>query len=426
MDESIQALKAELDRQRRLTEASHVLHSTLDIERLLEYLLTAATEGVDADRGTVYIVDAEAGELWSRVLTAGEHLEIRLPIGKGIAGSVAASGETVRIEDAYADPRFDKSWDESSGYRTREVLCAPIRNRESSVVGVFQLLNCKRGSFSESDEDYLAALSVSAALAIENAWLHEAALEKERYDREVSLARLAQRHLQPERGTLDVEALATAGLNEICEDATGDYYDLIPEWQGGRLGLVVGDVSGHGLQAALIMAEARALLRAAARSATGATEAVEELEDLLVHDLPDGKFLSLFVAVIEPSTGEVQWCNAGHNPPFLLRAGSDEVQPLKRTGLALGLAPGMGWRQGEPFTMEPGDVLFLYTDGITEARGKDDELFGEERLYDAVRANRDANPEELLDAVRRAVHEWMGEQPVDDDLTLVAARRLDS
>ncbi len=424
-DREIDALRRELARQQRLVQASYALHTTLDLDRLLALILEAASSGVEADRGTVFLLSEDRTKLWSRVLSGDAKLEISLPVGQGIAGAVAATGETVRIEDAYLDRRFDRSWDERSGYRTRQILCAPIRNRERQTVGVFQLLNKSKGPFTEQDEEYLDALSVHAALAVENAFLHRSALEKERYDREVKLAQGVQRQLQPAERGAEVGRIVVAGLNELCEDATGDYYDFLLPLPGNRLGVAIGDVSGHGLQAALVMAEARAYLRAFVRTTDRLTKAMDLLNDFLVPDMSGGKFISMFAAVVDTKTGDLEWCNAGHNAPLLHRAGSGETVELKATGRILGILPDAGYRAGAPLGLAQGDVLLLYTDGATEARRKDGELFGEARLGAALASAAGREPKEILAQVRAALREWTGDAANDDDLTMVVVKRVD-
>ena len=400
-------------------KASYALHTTLDLDELLGLILDVASAGVDADRGTVFLVRPEGAEIWSRVLSGDKQLEIRLPLGQGIAGSVAQTGETIRLEDAYEDERFDRGWDEQSGYRTRQILCAPIRNRDGAIVGVFQLLNKQSGNFDDDDEAYLNALSVHAALAVENARLHRSALERERFDREVQLAQGVQRQLQPERREERVGSIVAAGINELCEDATGDYYDLLAE--GDRLGVVIGDVSGHGLQAALLMAETRAYLRAFVRTVDRLPEALDLVNDYLVPDMEGGKFISLFAATVDTNTGAVEWCNAGHNPPYVL--GGGEGKWLKATGRILGILEGTDYRAGEPFVLEEGDVMLLYTDGVTEAR-RGDELFGAERLAEALRGAGDMEPTGILEHLRAAIDDWTGGAANDDDLTIVAVKRM--
>jgi sigma-B regulation protein RsbU (phosphoserine phosphatase) len=414
------SLERELERQRKVAEASYALHTTLDLDALLGLLLTAARDGVDADRGTVFLLSEDGKELWSKVLAGERNLEIRLPVGKGISGAVAATGETIRIRDAHADPRFDPSWDKKTGYRTRQILCAPIRSREKRIVGVFQLLNRRHGDFDAGDEEFLEALSIHAALAVENARLHHTRLEKERQDREILLVQSVQRAFQPERAEERVGRFLVAGRNELCEDASGDYYDLI-ELPGGRRVVALGDVSGHGLQAALVMAQARSFLRAFVATVEGLARVVDHLNDFLSKDLSAGKFITLFVGILDPERGTLEWVNAGHPPPILLRA-DGRAEQLEATGRLVGILPEAGYEAGAPVRFAPGDLLVVYTDGCTEAASPAGELFGEERLEEVLRAHRSEAPAALLDAVRGALLSWTGAPRLKDDLTLLALR----
>jgi serine phosphatase RsbU (regulator of sigma subunit) len=413
------ALKREVARQRSLVEASHSLHSTLDQDRLLGIILDTASAAVGAERGTVYLVSADGREIWSRVVAGTESLVIRLPLGRGIAGTVAKTGETIRIPDAYADPRFDPSTDKRSGFRTRSILCSPIRNRDGKVVGVFQLLNRRGGPFEDSDVEFLDALSVHAALAIENAVLHTAALEKERQEREIKAAQGIQRALLPERSSRAAGPVVLAGMNELCEDASGDYYDFV-DLRSGRLGVAIGDVSGHGLGAAMVMAEARALLRAFALAVTDLPRLLDLINDFLSKDMTAGRFMTLFCAAIDPDTCEVSWASAGHNPVLRFEAATRTVQELHATGRVLGVFPDAGYEAGAPFRLAPGDALLLYTDGATEALGKDGELFGESRLRAVLEESAGKGAEGLLAATKAALVAWTDGKPPRDDLTLVA------
>lgn len=420
----IAELRQRLEQQRRLIEASHALHTSLDLREVLGLILSEATEGVGVERGTVFLFTEDGSELWSEVVAGSEYVEIRLPVGQGIAGHVAATGETIRIDDAYADARFDPSWDERSGFRTRNILCAPVRGRRGEIVGVFQLLNKRTGRFSSTDEEFLGGLSIHAALALENARLHSAALERERQAREIDLALEVQRRLQPEQRELAIGRFVAAGRNEVCEDASGDYYDLITGLPGGRICIVVGDVSGHGLQAALVMAEVRALLRALVATTENVARVVELLNAHLVPDLDDGKFVSLFVALIDPRNGRVEWCNAGHCPPLHLRASNRELRHLSRTGVILGIDADLSYAAGESFVLEPGDLLLCYTDGVTEARDQRGRFFGEERLCEEVMQRPGASPRALLDSLREEVERWTHGSPNGDDLTMLALRHV--
>jgi sigma-B regulation protein RsbU (phosphoserine phosphatase) len=172
------------------------------------------------------------------------------------------------------------------------------------------------------------------------------------------------------------------------------------------------------------MTTSRALLRALAPATDGIALTVDRLNEHLVPDLEDNKFMSLFAASIDSATGAVDWCNAGHCPPLHFRAETGEIRELRGTGLVLGVMAGLGYEAGEPFVLAPGDSLLAFTDGITEARRADGEMFGDERLQALFAANAGENAPTILAAVRAGVLEWTGDAANDDDLTLLAVRRL--
>jgi CRP-like cAMP-binding protein len=180
LEKNSAAYEAQLDKLHLLIEATKTVNSTLNSDELLETILTTATTSLRADRGTLYLIDAAANSLYSKVLKGNDLVEIRLPMGKGLAGYVAKTGETVNIVDAYKDPRFNPEIDKKSGYKTHNVLCMPLRNKEGTSVGVFQLLNKRGGPFTKDDEEFINALSVHAAIAIENAKLVKELVQSER------------------------------------------------------------------------------------------------------------------------------------------------------------------------------------------------------------------------------------------------------
>jgi sigma-B regulation protein RsbU (phosphoserine phosphatase) len=225
----------------------------------------------------------------------------------------------------------------------------------------------------------------------------------------------------PERSGLELPGLEAAALNLLCEDASGDYYDFIA-LPDGRRAVVIGDVSGHGLRSALVMAQARAFLRAYCDTLDDLDDVISRLDVALARDLSGGLFMSLVVLVIDPESGALTWCNAGH--PAVLHLGAGGVEPLSPTSRILGVFPESGPRCGTPRTLASGDVLLLYTDGATEAFDDRREMFGEERLRDVLEENAGAAPAELVAAVHAALCAWKGVDHMDDDLTLVAVRRL--
>jgi len=190
----------------KLIDASKIINSTLDLDRLLGLILDAATKSLEADRGTLYLVDDIKKELWSKVLQGTNMVEIRLPIGKGIAGYVAETGETINIPDAYNDPRFNPEVDKRTGYRTKNMLCMPMKNKDGKIIGVFQLLNKKEGAFEKSDEQFIDALSAHASVAIENARLAQDMVQSERLSAVGRMASTIIHDIKNPMGTLRVYA----------------------------------------------------------------------------------------------------------------------------------------------------------------------------------------------------------------------------
>jgi sigma-B regulation protein RsbU (phosphoserine phosphatase) len=252
--------RTHIRRLESLIEASKLLNSTLNIDKLLRIILELTTQNLSADRGTIYLVDESRNELWSRVLKGNEFVEIRLPIGTGISGHVAKTGKTVNLKDAWKDKRFFSGFDIKSGYKTRTMLCMPLWSRKGKIIGVFQVINKLNGVFTKADEHFLAGFSDHVSLAIENAQLHEAIVEKERMEKEIEIAAKIQQALLPKQlpkiPFYDIDAVALP-----CKAVGGDYYDVIP-LEGNRYVMVVADVSGKGVPAAMLVSTLQASLHA--------------------------------------------------------------------------------------------------------------------------------------------------------------------
>lgn len=178
-----------LDRLHSLIEATKNVNSTIDIDKLLAVILETARKSVNADRGTVYLIDELKGELWSKEAQGADMVEIRLPIGKGLAGSVASTGEVINLADAYQDPRFNPEIDKETGYVTKSMLTMPMKDKDGKIVGVFQMLNKKTaGTFTDEDVEFLDALSAGASIAIQNAKMAQELVKSERLS---SIGRMA-------------------------------------------------------------------------------------------------------------------------------------------------------------------------------------------------------------------------------------------
>ncbi|HEX7828282.1 MAG TPA: SpoIIE family protein phosphatase, partial [Thermoanaerobaculia bacterium] len=411
--------KQQLERLRTIVEASKLINSSIDADSLFDSILSVARAELGVERGTLYFVDEATKEIWSKVAEGLDVREIRLPIGRGLAGIVAESGEPVILHDAYADSRFDRSLDQATGFRTRSMLCVPIRNRERRVVGVLQLLNKESGSFGERDLEFLDAISDHMAIAMENATLHLAIVEKKRMEQELMLGREIQSRLLPKPPS-DLRGLALAATTIPCFEVGGDYYDFL-ELPGGDLGIAIGDVSGKGVSAALIMSSIQAALRVAAPIEPDLASLIARLNALLFRMAGGRKYVTFFFGRYSPATGELRYVNAGHNPPLLITDG--EVMPIDSTGRPIGILADATYEE-RSVSLARGATLFLYTDGLNEANNAAEEEFGNERLWASVARASQAGIYTIAPAVLEDVHAFEEGTHASDDKTIVVLRRI--
>jgi sigma-B regulation protein RsbU (phosphoserine phosphatase) len=402
------------------------LDPEVELTRQLTRIISQIREVMDAERATLFLFDAERNELWSKVLLETGIGEIRLALGEGIAGSVMASGENVRIDDVSKDPRFQTKFDRASGFVTRSMLCQPLVNGDHRI-GVVQVLNKRGGPFTDRDESLLEALDSQAAIAIENSQLvhalrasqaAEAVLlaESERRASELRIAQSIQNGLLPKSLPTSPEFRAHAMI-EPAREVGGDLYDLF-FLDENRLAMTVGDVSGKGIPAALFMAVTRTLLRALAFQIPEPAELLAELNNRLSEDNPSNMFVTLFYGVLDLRTGALVFASGGHNPPLLVdREGRAGTLPRVK-GVALGVFAGVPYQE-EAASIGADDHLLLFTDGLTEAMNAAGDLYGDDRALATVAKLARLEPKELIAELRKDVAEHVAGAEPSDDLTLL-------
>jgi serine phosphatase RsbU (regulator of sigma subunit) len=406
-----------------MRSVSEVLATRIDLEEVLALIVNKLVETVGAERGTLFLVDEHKGELFSRVLLEHESVlkEIRMDIGEGIAGHVAATGEVLNIRDAYKDPRFLRIFDEATGYQTRTILAAPLRNPQGTIIGVVQLLNKTGGPFTFRDERLLTAMSAQAAISIENARLYEQELKQQLTNLELETARGIQKSFLPQSVPQHVGWDIAAFWRPML-DVAGDFYDFysLPD---GRMAVIIADVSGKGVPAALFMALTTTVLRFAMSLGFPPDELLDHANLAIIADQRSKMFATVFVGFLTLESGNMEFASAGHNPPLLHRAANDHCEYLEASGVAMGLFKNADYAC-DTVTLAEGDVLVLYTDGITEATNAAEEEFGEERLEDLARQNANLSAQELANLIIRAAAAFSQDQGAVDDETLVVIKRL--
>lgn len=404
-----------------LIEASKRLNSTFDLDKLLGIILDLALRNLNAERGTIYLIDEEKKELWSKVLKGARLVEIRLPIGTGISGYVAKTGKTVVIKDASKDKRFYSGIDKKSGFQTKSMLCMPMKNRAKKIIGVFQIINKRRDEFTDEDKLFLAAFSDHAALAIENARLYKANMEKERVEKELQIAAEIQQRLLPEQ-IPPIQQYDVAAAAFPSRTVGGDFYDVVP-LDDHRYAFVMADVSGKGIPASLLVSTLHASFRAYIESQSDLEKLVSRLNTVVYDNTTPDKFITFFIMILDSDNHKVTFVNAGHNSPYLFRGSDGTVEELRASGMPLGMLDTSEYK-ADTVDLQPNDVLVLYTDGVTEAMNTNQDQYGENRFRQCIGNSLDSSATALKDKILLDVREFVGLEPASDDLTLLIAKRM--
>ncbi len=296
--------------------------------------------------------------------------------------------------------------------KLRAVMCAPMLARDRVIGVIYVDSRAVRREFSARDLALFGAISAQLAIAVENARLHADSLEKARLEKDVEIARRIQQHLLP-RIPEDLQGLDIGVRYRAAEHASGDTYDLVP-LTGGRLAVVIGDVTGHGVGAALLTHAVQAALRSYLETIDDPSEIITRLNRRLVASVETGNFMSLMLAIVDPAARKLHYVNAGHPGLVLCQAGGSRV--LDKTGMVLGVVGEQTYELSPTIELSPGDLLFLYTDGVDEAMSPGREVFGVERLSALLQQHRSSPAEVVLDRVDAAIAAHVGAagKPADD------------
>jgi len=303
--------------------------------------------------------------------------------------------------------------------RIHSLMAVPLQT-ENDVIGLIYVdSRLSLREFTVDDLNLLTVLANVAAIRID----HERHLDLQRREqqrtRDLEQAAEIQRGILPRRAPA-IAGLDVAGHNAPCRTVGGDYYDFIP-YADGRLALVLGDVAGKGMAAAMLMGNLQACVQLLSEDPADLATLISRLNRSMAARCPSNRFITLFMFVLDPSTGDATYCNAGHNPAVVVRA-SGEVETLSAIGTVLGFLPDVPYDEHVEH-LEPGDMLVLYSDGITEAIDRNEEQFGEQRLAELLVARRSDSAADIVSAVVSAVDAWCPSEVPDDDITIIVARR---
>ena len=312
---SFNELERRVEDLTEILKIARSLTAEKNLDELLHLIIESATRVMHADRSSLFLVDEEKKELYSKIAQGSK--EIRFSIGAGIAGVVAQTKTIINISDAYQDSRFNQEFDRKSGYCTRTILCSPLVTHEGKVVGVLQVLNKAQGTFSAYDEYLLQALANHAAIALDNAQLIGHYLEKQRLQQSLSIAREIQQSFFPQIPP-QFESYDIYGTSLSCDETGGDYFDFIPVTEH-QIAIAVGDVSGHGLGSALVMVAARASLIGFLDLQLDISQILTRMNRQLTRDNSSEKFMTLLVGILDMKQHTFQYTSAGHDAPLFFQ-----------------------------------------------------------------------------------------------------------
>ncbi|MEX2671328.1 MAG: GAF domain-containing SpoIIE family protein phosphatase [Phycisphaeraceae bacterium] len=404
----------------RILDVTRQLSAPIELNTILTAVLEAACEVLDAERGTVFLYDAEHDELCSKVATGAG--EIRFPADRGIAGECVQASEIINVCDAYADPRFNPQVDRETGFRTRCLLTVPLIGLDEKLVGVMQLLNKREDVFDHHDERVATALASQCAVALQRARLIEDYVVKEKLERDLSIARDIQQGVLP-RTMPEFPGYDIAAWGEPADQTGGDIYDLCltPD---GKLLVMMADATGHGVGPAISVTQVRAMLRIALRCGANLDTLFTHINEQLVEDLADNRFVTAFIGLLDPLSHALPYHSGGQAPLVHYHAAEDRFDILPASSYPMGIIGGVPPVAPDPIAFGPGDIFALISDGIFEAPNKENEQFGEDRVQQVIRKYRDAPMKELVVALRQAVAEFAAaDRPQADDMTMLLLKR---
>jgi sigma-B regulation protein RsbU (phosphoserine phosphatase) len=419
LQEENQRLRKAVDELSILNELARVISSTMNLDNVIENVVKRSVRAVNGQQGMITLVDEQAPTEMKTLVRALDstttHQQFHL--NQNILGWMMINKKPLLSNDLAGDTRF-------SGVRVegdvKTLLCVPllVKNR---LVGILAIFNKRQdGQFTEDDKRLLSIIAAQSGQILENARLYEQERSLLVVQEQIRLASRIQLDLLPKQAP-SIPGYDIAGRTIPAQMVGGDYYDFIPIDET-RMACCLGDVSGKGLPASLLMANLQATLRAQSSVINSAKECVSRSNRMLHQSTSDEKFATLFYGILNSQTHELSFCNAGHDPPFLVSA-SGESRRLKTGGIVLSMMESFPFAE-ETTPLSSGDLLVLYSDGLTESMNADGGMFGEEKIAELLETWKDKSAVEIIENMISAVKEHAGATPQSDDLTMVVIKKL--
>ena len=402
-----------------LYEVSKIFTSALELDRALKLIVKATVKGMGVKACGLRLLDEDTGEMQLKAVHGLSQKYIdkgRVFVWKGVYKEVILDGQVAVVDAIAADPRFE--YTESAAREGLKSMLSVGLTIQGKTIGALSIYTAQNHVFTRDQIQVFKGIANEAAAVIERAELHEERLENQRMEQELAMAAKIQNNLMPYEDPV-IPGYEIAAKNVPSRVIGGDFYDFVL-FDESHIGIVIADVSGKGIPAAILMASARASLRAYLKDPHCVGEVMTELNHVLCRDTRSEQFVTLFNGMLDIEDGTMAYVNAGHNAPILIR--DHECISLDKGGPILGILDSASYEEGAVHVSE-GDILLFYTDGITEAE-RNGRHFGERRLLQLIRSNVRKHTAELLETIFGSVAEFSGNVPQSDDRTAIVLQKL--
>ncbi|HEV8134212.1 MAG TPA: GAF domain-containing SpoIIE family protein phosphatase [Pyrinomonadaceae bacterium] len=409
-----------IDKLRMLLDITSKISRSLDLQEVLNLVMDTLDSLIPYDAAGIFVLQCVGDEPCTfkaeavRGYDIDELSELHLKLGEGFIGSVAVTGKPIISHDVREDPVYVNARD-----RTRSEMVAPIISNDE-VIGVFDLESDELNAYSDDDLQVLTLLASQVAIIIEKVMLHEQLIEKKRLQGQLEVARQVQLELLPPNDP-ELPGFDISAYNFPTEEVSGDYYDWVRIYDD-QIGLVIADVAGKGIPAALLMVFLRASLRAATHIGYATHISMAKVNFLLWESIERNQFITAFYGILDASNRTLHYSNAGHNPPLLIDA-QGTARFIEWGEQPLGMFRDTRYHE-HYHTFRPGEILVLYTDGVTEALSPNGEEFGRDRLITAVKRGSTLSARELIASMQRDVYQWTDGVGLTDDATFFVIKAV--
>ena len=419
LEKEIKSLRSALEELTVLNEIAISASSSLETDQILDIIVEKSIKAVKAEQGSILLVTGQEEAPLKTLVRQVDHRSrlLTYKVGTHITGWVLKHRLPLIVEDLATDSRFKTTDQENK--EIKSVLCVPIQFR-AKVIGVLMVSNKKYlETFTVEDQRLLSIIAAQSGQLIRNSQLQQDVIDKKRIEHELALARRIQLNLLPQK-TPAIAELDIASYFNSADEVGGDYYDYFL-LNDGQLGIVLADVSGHGPSAALVMTMVKGILHSITHKFESVSKLIAEMNYIICPILPPEIFVTMVFLVLEMKNKKLRYANAGHNPMVYYSGAKQKCFLKELPGPALGISPASSYQE-ESISCNSGDMLVIYTDGLTEAANEHGEMYTIDKLCNNVTEVCDKSAENIIKFIKESLYSFTANASQDDDIAIIAVK----